>query len=229
MRWRIFWYQDWQICNFLSWYAIQFTEGYFREKSTIILKKEHRSILTESCSNRATWWRIRKCRRQRTKLKGTSGIYISYLCIFYGKTSKNLENSQSESLILRAPDSSDTRPTKAWVARLLSQFFKGYTHHIVVFLQTHQYAWLCLDSSRKSLKNPLFSIICHFLLDMLTTKSVQWRTHTTRIRCSFPRSIVVLHWLPFIRWDKILRIQYHGEYSQLSAYLTASLMTLVPP
>ena len=54
MRRRIFWYQGWHICNLLSWDGIQFTEGYFRKKSTKMHQKERRSILTKSVSKIAS-------------------------------------------------------------------------------------------------------------------------------------------------------------------------------
>ena len=171
MRRHIFWYKDWHICNLLSWEAIQFTEGYFREKSSKMHKKKYRSIMTENVPNGApielpnSAFESADASEQNAQ---PQWVYISliYICMYFLRhTSKKIENSQSQSFTLRALENSDKRLTKTRVRRFPKQFFKGYTLHILAFLQTNHFAWQHPNSSRKSSNSTFF----WFLLFLFVT------------------------------------------------------------
>lgn len=112
---------------------------------------------TESCTNRAARYRIRKRRHRRTKLPLTSGIHIPCVCVFQDQTWKVGHKNTREAIMSWPLESWERTQTKTRAKRIPMQFFKGYKLHIVAFLQTNQCAWNYPKSSEKSWKKLSFS------------------------------------------------------------------------
>ena len=191
MRRRIFWYQDWHIYDLLSRESTQFTEGYFREKSTKMHKTEHRSILTESVPKVAPIELPDSAFESANVSEQNSQPHRVLISLPYAfskaRLLKKLENSQSQSFTLWALESSEKRLPKTRVTQIPTPFFQGLHAPYTRFPPNSPLRMAASTLFTEKLEKSTFFVQCHFLVDMIIAKSFSWRALKTHIRCSFSR------------------------------------------